>query len=71
MNKFLLKIFLLFLVANMFTNGKLYSQYQYPFQNPKLDAEKRIDNIISLFTLDEKILCLGTNPYKIIVLKIQ
>ncbi len=36
--------------------------YQYPFQNPKLDAEKRIDNIISLLTLDEKIQCLGTNP---------
>jgi beta-glucosidase len=36
--------------------------YQYPFQNPKLDIEKRIDNIISLLTLDEKIACLSTNP---------
>lgn len=32
----------------------------YPFQNPKLDDEKRIDNLISLLTLDEKIGCLST-----------
>lgn len=38
------------------------AQYLYPFLNPALDTEKRIDNIISLLTLDEKILCLGTNP---------
>ncbi|MDP4259151.1 MAG: glycoside hydrolase family 3 C-terminal domain-containing protein [Bacteroidota bacterium] len=35
---------------------------QYPFQDPDLPTEKRIDNIISLLTLDEKIACLGTNP---------
>ena len=35
---------------------------QYPFQDPGLPVEKRIDNIISLLTLDEKIACLGTNP---------
>lgn len=41
----------------------VYAQtYQYPFQNPKLDAEKRIDNIIALMTTEEKIACLGTNP---------
>jgi beta-glucosidase len=62
MKKFLLKIFSLFLIVNIVTSGKLYSQYQYPFQNPKLDVEKRIDNIISLLTVDEKISCLGTNP---------
>jgi beta-glucosidase len=38
------------------------TKYQYPFQNPDLNIEKRIDNIISLLTLDEKITCLGTNP---------
>ena len=37
-------------------------QYQYPFQNPDLALEQRVDNIISLLTLDEKIACLGTNP---------
>lgn len=34
-------------------------QFQYPFQNPSLPAEKRIDNILSLMTIDEKIDCLG------------
>ncbi|HET9786555.1 MAG TPA: glycoside hydrolase family 3 N-terminal domain-containing protein, partial [Pyrinomonadaceae bacterium] len=34
----------------------------YPFQNPDLPIEKRIDNILSLMTLDEKIECLDTNP---------
>ena len=62
MKKLLLKIFLLMLLENTVTNDGLYAQYQYPFQNPKLDVEKRIDNIISLLTLDEKIRCLGTNP---------
>jgi len=38
------------------------TNYQYPFQNPDLNVEKRIDNIISLLTLDEKISCLSTNP---------
>jgi len=38
------------------------AQYQYPFQNPGLTIEKRIDNILSLLTLDEKIICLSTNP---------
>ena len=57
-----LKICSYILVVSAATNGKLYAQYRYPFQNPKLDVEKRIDNIISLLTLDEKITCLGTNP---------
>jgi beta-glucosidase len=37
-------------------------KYKFPFQNPKLPIEKRIDNIIQLMTVDEKIACLGTNP---------
>ena len=36
--------------------------YKYPFQNPDLPIEDRVNNIISLMTLDEKIACLGTNP---------
>ena len=35
---------------------------QYPFQNPDLPMEQRIDNILSLMTIDEKIECLDTNP---------
>ncbi|HEV2464223.1 MAG TPA: glycoside hydrolase family 3 C-terminal domain-containing protein [Acidobacteriaceae bacterium] len=33
--------------------------YKYPFQNPNLSPDKRIDNILSLMTIDEKIDCLG------------
>lgn len=39
-----------------------FAQYQYPFQDPDLSVEERVNNIISLMTLDEKIACLGTNP---------
>jgi len=62
MMKILLRICSLMLVGSIFFNNNLHAQYQYPFQNPKLDVEKRIDNIISLLTPDEKITCLGTNP---------
>lgn len=33
--------------------------YKYPFQNPNLAPDKRIDNILSLMTIQEKIDCLG------------
>ncbi len=32
----------------------------YPFDDPSLPVEKRIDNLLSLMTVDEKIDCLGT-----------
>ncbi|TRX16260.1 glycoside hydrolase family 3 C-terminal domain-containing protein [Flavobacterium franklandianum] len=35
---------------------------QYTFQNPNLDVEKRIDNLLSLMTLEEKVAVLSTNP---------
>lgn len=35
---------------------------EYPFQNPDLPIEQRIDNILSSMTIDEKIECLDTNP---------
>ncbi len=38
------------------------AQTAYPFQNPQLPAEQRIDNILSLLTLEEKIACLSTDP---------
>jgi beta-glucosidase len=34
----------------------------YLFQDPSKPVEERVDNIISLMTLKEKIACLGTNP---------
>jgi beta-glucosidase len=39
----------------------LYAQYQHPFQDPNLPLEQRVDNILSLMTLDEKIACLEQN----------
>ena len=42
--------------------ARLWAQYQYPFQNPNLPVEKRVDDLLSRMTLDEKIICLGTNP---------
>src|SRR5271157_3630704 len=38
----------------------LSAQYKYPFQNPDLDREGRITNLLSLMTLQEKIDVLGT-----------
>jgi beta-glucosidase len=49
-------------VTLVFLTGRLCAQTPYPFQDKSLPVEKRIDNIISLMTLDEKINCLGTNP---------
>jgi len=37
-------------------------RFQFPFQDPDLPTETRIDNLISLLTLEEKVQCLGTNP---------
>ena len=42
----------------------LWSQqaYEHVFQNPNLDPEERIDNLLSLMTLEEKVSALSTNP---------
>lgn len=37
-------------------------QQGHSFQDPNPPVELRVNNIISLMTLDEKIACLGTNP---------
>ncbi len=41
------------------SNGQ---QYQYPFQNPNVPLEERVNNILSLMTVDEKIAALSTDP---------
>jgi len=41
------------------------AQYQYPFQDPAAPVEARIDNVLSLMTLDEKIAVLGTRGIKV------
>ena len=35
--------------------------YQYPFQNPDLPLEERLNDIISRLTLDEKVLLMQHN----------
>jgi len=37
-------------------------QYQYPFQNPNLSVEARVNDILALMTPEEKISALSTNP---------
>ena len=39
----------------------LAQQSRYPFNDPNLSTGKRIDNLLSLMTIDEKIDCLGTS----------
>jgi beta-glucosidase len=51
----------LLLVTLAFTL-QLNAQYKYAFQNPDLPIEQRIDSIISLMTLDEKVAVLSTDP---------
>jgi beta-glucosidase len=51
----------LFLIAGVAGLGCAQS-YQYPFQDPRVPVETRINNILSLMTLDEKIHALSTDP---------
>jgi beta-glucosidase len=39
----------------------LAQQPRYPFNDPSLPMEQRIDNLLSLMTIDEKVNCLSTN----------
>jgi beta-glucosidase len=55
-------IVLIVCAAVIFIPRTSNSTQQYPFQNPDLPIEQRIDNILSLMTIDEKIECLDTNP---------
>jgi len=62
MNKHLIpKILIIGFLALVF-NGNIFAQSQYPFKDPNLQVEKRIDNLLSILTLEEKVNCLGTNP---------
>ena len=62
LNLLLKKTAIGFLLVLAYKKSSAQTIYQYPFQNPALNVEVRIDNIISLLTLDEKIACLSTNP---------
>jgi beta-glucosidase len=41
---------------------RVWAQTQYPFQDPNLPIEERVNNIVSLMTLDEKIGFLSSRP---------
>src|SRR6478735_4935747 len=58
MKKTVSYIFLLLSVMSVLAQKR----QQYAFQNPNMDTEKRIDNLLSLMTLEEKIAVLSTNP---------
>jgi beta-glucosidase len=53
-------LYILFLLS--INIGFSQQKQQYPFQNPNLETEKRIDNLLSLMTLEEKVAVLSTNP---------
>ena len=59
-----MRLFALLLLAGLGLPSLSLAQdhYQYPFQNPNLPTEQRIDNLLSLMTLQEKIDALGTDP---------
>jgi beta-glucosidase len=55
--------FLLCLLFSIFAPARqtlIAQQATHPFNDPTLPMEKRIDNLLSLMTVDEKIDCLGT-----------
>ena len=59
MTKMCLATLLCLLVSGL--TPALAQQPKYPFNNPTLPMEQRIDNLLSLMTVDEKIDVLGTN----------
>lgn len=54
------KIGFILLFVSFFLCVKGTSAQTYPFQNTNLNEEERLDNLISLLTIDEKINCLST-----------
>ncbi len=57
----MLKLLLTSALALTLASASAQQPQPYPFRDPSLAPEKRIDNLLSLMTLDEKIDCLGTN----------
>jgi beta-glucosidase len=53
-NRISVKILTFFLSVSFFS-FKPAPTYKYPFQNPSLSIDKRVGNLVSLLTLDEKI----------------
>ena len=49
-------------LSSVVLSGTVLAQGRFPFQNPKLDPEARITDLLNRMTLDEKIDALSTNP---------
>lgn len=56
------KILFLFILLLFAANQISAQETGYPFQNSNLSTEERITNLLSLMTLDEKVIALSTNP---------
>ncbi len=54
-------LFSFFLISG-FTYAQKTEQATYPFQNPDMPLEERVNNIVSLMTLDEKVAFLSQRP---------
>jgi beta-glucosidase len=50
------------LILTFLVHLSLSAQTNYSFQNPTLTDNARLDNFLSLMTLDEKMDILSTNP---------
>ena len=46
----------------LLATARVSAQYQYPFQDPHLPLEDRVNSIVSLMTLDEKVALLSQRP---------
>jgi beta-glucosidase len=55
MKKSLFTCFIALSVSILATSFMPKPNYQYPFQDPSVPLEKRVENLVSLLTLDEKI----------------
>ena len=56
-----MKKILLTICCVLLANISTFAQYVYPFQNPALSDDERLDNLLSLMTIDEKVNALSTN----------
>jgi beta-glucosidase len=57
-----LNLFLAFAFSLPFAATHVSAEYQYPFQNPDMPLEERVNNIVSLMALDEKVALLSQRP---------
>src|SRR6185437_9519999 len=51
-----------FIALSMLALESAWAQHQYPFQNPELPIEERVNNLVSLMTVEEKVAFLSSSP---------